>query len=224
MTLNLSEAPMSRRLLPFLTLAVLLPLTTNAKDKKKSQISEVILRAQTVHVVIDPYVGEPLDQPQANAIARDNVEKELSEWGRYRVVMDGEPSDLMIVIHTGDNRMSRPTVRGGPVDQRAGVGQETPSTIRIGGQSGRPPYTNDPMDPSNPQNQGPPRVGTEMGPRTDSFMVYEGRNWGEGSLDGPTLWRYEAKDCLNPNPQMKAVEEFRKAIADAEKPKDPKKP
>src|SRR5580765_6716950 len=156
---------MSRRLL-LLPLVLLLPLTTNAKDKKKSQISELILRAQTVHVVIDPYVGEPLDQPQTNAIARDNVEKELTEWGRYRVVLDGEPADLLIVIHTGDNRMSRPTVRGGPVDQRAGVGQETPSTIRIGGQHGQPPF-NDPMDPTNPQNQGPPRVGTEMGLRTD---------------------------------------------------------
>ena len=120
---------MSRRLLLLLPLALLLPLTTNAKDKKKSQISELILRAQTVHVVIDPYVGEPLDQPQTNAMARDNVEKALTEWGRYRVVMDGEPSDLVIVIHTGDNRMSRPTVSGGPVDQRAGVGQTTPSSV-----------------------------------------------------------------------------------------------
>lgn len=218
---------MSRRLLLLLALVLLLPLTASAKDKKdkkKSQISELILRAQTVHVVIDPYAGEPLDQPQSNAIARDNVEKELTEWGRYRVVMDGEPSDLVIAIHTGDNRMSRPTISGGPVDQRAGVGQETPSTIRIGGQHGQPPYSNDPMDPTYPQNQGPARVGTEMGPRTDSFMVYQGRNWGEDSRDLPALWRYEAKDCLNPNPQMKAVEEFRKAIADAEKPKDPKKP
>ena len=217
---------MSHRLLLLLSIVLLLTLTAGAKDKKnkKSQISELILRAQTVHVVIDPYVGEPLDQPQSNAIARDNVEKELTEWGRYRVVMDGEPSDLVIAIHTGDNRMSRPTISGGPVDQRAGVGQETPSTIRIGGQHGQPPFDNDPMDPTNPQNRGPARVGTEMGPRTDSFMVYQGRNWGEDSHDSPALWRYEGKNCLNPTPQMKAVEEFRKAIADAEKPQDPKKP
>ena len=217
---------MSRRLLLLLPLLLLLALIAGAKDKKdkkKSQISELILRAQSVHVVIDPYVGEPLDQPQSNAIARDNVEKELSEWGRYRVVMDGEPSDLIIAIHTGDNRMSRPTIRGGPVDQRAGVGQETPSTIRIGGQHGQPPYS-DPMDPTSPQNRGPARVSNEVGPRTDSFMVYEGRNWGGGSPDSPALWRYEAKDCLNPTPQIKAVEEFRKAIAEAEKPQDPKKP
>lgn len=217
---------MVRRLSLPLAIALLFALSAGAKDKdkKKSQISPLILRAQTVHVVIDPYVGEPLDQPQSNATARDNVEKALTEWGRYRVVMDGEESDLVIVIHTGDNRMSRPTIKGGPMDQRAGIGQETPGTIRMGGQRGQPPFSNDPMDPSNPQNRGPAGIGNEIGPRTDSFMVYQGRTWGGNSLDSPPLWRYEKKDCLNPNPQVTAVEEFRKAIAEAEKPKDPKKP
>ena len=87
---NLPEAPMTRRLYPLILAALLLTIPATAKDKKKSQISDLILRAQTVHVVIDPYVGEPFDQPNANALARDNVEKALTEWGRYRVVMDGE--------------------------------------------------------------------------------------------------------------------------------------
>lgn len=217
---------MSRRLFLLVPLALLLAVTATAKDKKdkkKSPISELILRAQTVRVVIDPYVGEPLDQPNANAMARDNVEKELTEWGRYRVVMDGEESDLVIAIHTGDDRMARPTIKGGPIDQRAGVGQSTPSSIRIGGQRGQPPY-NDPMDPMSGQNQGPARVGNEVGPLTDSFMVYQGRAWGGNSLDSAPLWRYEKKNCLNPNPQITAVEEFRKTIAEAEQAKAPKKP
>lgn len=214
---------MTRRLFPLILTALLLTLPATAKDKKKAQMPDLILRAQTVHVVIDPYVGEPLDQPNANAMARDNVEKALTEWGRYRVVMDGEESDLVIMIHTGDDRMARPTMRGGPIDQRAGVGQQTPSSIRIGGQQGQPPFNDPSMDPQSPQNQGP-RVNNEVGPRTDSFMVYQGRSWGVNSQDSPALWHYEAKDCLNPTPQLKAVEEFRKAIADAEKPKDPKKP
>jgi hypothetical protein len=213
----------TRRLVPLLFFALLLTASLTAKDKKKSQFPELILRAQTVRVVIGPYVGEPLDQPQANSTARDNVEKALTEWGRYRVVMDGEESDLVIAIHTGDDRMARPTIKGGPMDQRAGVGQETPSTIRIGGQRGQPPF-NDPMDPASPQNQGQARVGNEVGPRTDSFMVYQGRSWGGNSLDSPPMWRYEVRHCLDATPQVKAVEEFRKAIADAEKPKDPKKP
>ncbi len=214
---------MTRRLYPLILAALLLPLPATAKDKKKSQISDLILRAQTVHVVIDPYVGEPLDQPAANATARDNVEKALTEWGRYRVVMDGEESDLVIMIHTGDDRMSRPTMKGGPIDQRPGVGQSTDSTIRVGGQRGQPPMNDPSMDPQSTQNQGP-HVSNEVGPRTDSFVVYQGRNWGGGgSQDSPPLWRYEVKNCLNA-PDVKAVEEFRKAIAEAEKPKDPKKP
>ncbi len=215
---------MTRRLYPLMLAALLLTVPATAKDKKKSQISDLILRAQTVHVVIDPYAGEPLDQPAANATARDNVEKALTEWGRYRVVMDGEESDLVIVIHTGDDRMSRPTMKGGPIDQRPGVGQSTDSTIRIGGQRGQPPMNDPSMDPQTPQNQGP-HVSNEVGPRTDSFLVYQGRTWGGsgGAQDSPALWRYEVKNCLNA-PDVKAVEEFRKAIADAEKPSVPKKP
>jgi hypothetical protein len=155
-------------------------------------------------------------------MARDNVEKALREWGRYRVVMDGEESDLVIAIHTGDDRMARPTMKGGPIDQRPGVGP-TPGSGRIGGQQGQPPFNDPSMDPQSPQNQGP-HVGNEIGPRTDSFMVYQGRNWGGGnSLDSPPLWWYEVKNCLSA-PDVKAVEAPRKAIADAEKPKDPKKP
>jgi hypothetical protein len=214
---------MTLRLSPLILTALLLSVPAAAKDKKKSQMPDLILRAQTVHVVIDPYVGEPLNQPNANATARDNVEKALTEWGRYRVVMDGEESDLVIAVHTGDDRMARPTMKGGPIDQRPGVGQSTDSTIRIGGQRGQPPPMNDPgMDPQYPQNQGP-HVSNEVGPRTDSFMVYQGRSWGVNSQDSPALWRYEVKNCLNA-PDVKAVEEFRKAIAEAEKPKDPKKP
>ncbi|HEV2397321.1 MAG TPA: hypothetical protein VGS27_10310 [Candidatus Sulfotelmatobacter sp.] len=218
---------MGPRLSLLLSLLLVLSLAAGAKekkDKKKNQMPELILRAQTVHVVIDPEVGEPLDQPQSNAIARDNVEKALTEWGRYRVVMDGEPADLVIAIHTGDDRMSRPTMKGGPIDQRPGVGQQTPSTIRIGGQQGQPPYNDPNMDPNYPQNQRPAQMGNEIGPRTDSFMVYQGRTWGGNSLDSPALWRYEVEHCLDATPQVKAVEEFRKAIAEAEKPKDPKKP
>jgi len=51
--------------------------------------------------------------------------------------------------------------------------------------------------------------------------VYRG---GMGSsLDSPPVWRYIAKDCLR-EPGVTAVEEFRKAIAQAEKPQPPKKP
>src|SRR5579859_6237964 len=77
---------MLTRLACLLAFSSLLVLSATAKDKKPI-IPEDILRAQTVRVMVDPDAGEPLEQPQANATARDNVEKALSEWGRFRLVM-----------------------------------------------------------------------------------------------------------------------------------------
>src|SRR5215831_17711166 len=122
------------------------------KDKKKAVLPEDVVRAQTVRVVIDSEAGEPLDQPMANSTARDNVEKALMDWGRFRLVMDGQESDLVIAIRTGNGQSSRPTIKGGPIDQRPGIGQSTDSNIRIGAQQGHPPMA----DPGPyPQNQGP---------------------------------------------------------------------
>jgi hypothetical protein len=55
------------------------------------------------------------------------------------------------------------------------------------------------------------------------FSVYRG-NIAADALDSPPVWRYMKKDCLRPTPQVPAVEEFRKALAEAEKPKIPKNP
>ncbi len=208
---------MIRRLAP-IALALLLAASSPAKDKKKIVLPEDILRAQTVRVVIDPNAGEPLGAPQTNAIARDNVEKALMEWGRFRLVMDGEPADLVISIRTGNGESVRPTMKGGPIDQRPGVGQSTDSSIRIGGQTGRPPMS----DPNTyPQNQGP-HISNEVGPSEDMFEVYRGTI--TDPLDSPPVWRMAKKDCLRPTPLVPAVEEFRKAVAEAEKPKIPKTP
>ena len=199
-------------------LAAVLAGPLSAKDKSKPTIPEYVLKARTVRVVVDPEAGEPLDEPNANAIARDNVEKALSEWGRLQPMMDGvvEP-DLVIVVRTGSGRAMRPTVKGGPIDQRGGVAQSTDSTIRIGGQRGQNPNADPNMDPI---NRGP-HVSNEIGPSDDSFAVYRGDT--ADALDAPAVWRYVAKDCLRA-PAMKAVEEFRKALADAEKVQAQKKP
>jgi len=70
-----------------------------------------------------------------------------------------------------------------------------------------------------PPDRGP-HLGNEVGSSEDSFEVYQGSI--EHPLDSPPIWRYVAKDCLRP-PNVSAVDEFRKAIAEAEKPQ-PKKP
>jgi hypothetical protein len=209
---------MTARLCPLLALGALLITPAIAKDKKKAVLPEDVLRARTVLVVIDPEAGEPLDQPRSNGNARENVEKALTEWGRFNVVMDGQESDLVIAVRTGSGSAMRPTVRGGPIDQRPGVGQSTDSTIRIGGQRGQPPPLNDPS--AEPQNQGP-HISHEVGPSQDMFAVYRGGT--AAPLESSPVWRYIAKDCLQA-PNVSAVEEFRKALAEAEKPKPPSKP
>lgn len=207
---------MTARFSALFLLATLLALPANAKDKKKQTLPEYVLRASTVLVVVNPEAGEPLEQPMANATARENVEKALMEWGRFRLVMDGAESDLVIAVRTGSGKMVQPTIKGGPIDTRPGVGQSTDSTIRIGGQQGHPP-----QDPGMGGPQSGPRISNEVGPSEDSFEVYRGSV--QSPLDAPAVWRYIAKDCLRP-PRVSAVEEFRKAIADAEKPQPPKKP
>lgn len=197
-------------------LAFSLSILSSAKDKKKPVLPDYVLRAQTVRVIVAPDAGEPLDQPMANSTARDNVERAFSEWGRYRVVMDGQQADLVVSVRTGNDRAVRPTIKGGPIDQRGGVAQGTDSTIRIGGGAGRQP-TNDPtMDP---HDQGP-HMSNEVGPSEDLFEVYRGDV--SDALDSPAVWRYIAKDGLRA-PKVRAVDEFRKAIADSEKPQIPAK-
>jgi len=198
--------------------AVLLPTQATAKDKKKPVLPEYVLRAETVLVMIDPDAGEPLDQPAVNAAARDNVEKALLEWGRYRLVLDGQHSDLVIVVRTGSGKMSRPTIKGGGIDQRGGVAQSTDTTVRIGVQHGQNPNSNPTMDPMGRQ----PHISNEIGPSEDSFEVYMGT--AQDPRDARPVWRYIKKDCLKPSPQVPAVEEFRKTVADAEKSKTPNTP
>jgi len=208
---------MTASLSSLLLLAALLAVPGNAKDKKKSTLPEYVVRATTALVVIAPDAGEPVNQPMANATARDSVEKALMQWGRLRLVMPGEEADLVIAVRTGSGRMVQPTIRGGPIDQRPGTVQGGDGNVRIGGHQGQPPPLNDPsMDPQNG-----PRMSNEVGALEDTFEVYRG---GVGySLDAPPVWRYIAKDCLR-EPGVTAVEEFRKAIAQAEKPQPPQAP
>lgn len=211
---------MPSRLASVLLVAVLLASTAPAKDKnkKKPQMSPEILRARTALVVIDPNAGEPLDEPNANQKALTAVEKALLEWGRFDVLLQGEETDLIIVVHTGNGRAMRPTMKGGPIDRRTASGESTDSTIRIGAQQGQPPPLEGGQDipPT-----GKPHVSNEVGSSEDMFEVYRGNV--PNPLDSTPVWRYSAKNCLRETPKVAAVEEFRKAIAEAEKPQIPAK-
>src|SRR5947209_6475500 len=125
------EVLMPARLCSLVVLAGLLAVPVSAKDKKKATLPDDVLKASTVRVVISPGSGEPLDEPSANATARENVEKALMEWGRLSPVLEGMPADLVIAVRRGA-KLGQPTIQGGPVDSRPGVGQSTDSTVRIG--------------------------------------------------------------------------------------------
>ncbi len=208
---------MTARLSSLVLFAALLAVPTNAKDKKKSSLPEYVLKATTVLVVVSPDAGEPLDHPMTNASARENVEKALMQWGRLRLVMEGEESDLVIAVRTGNGNAVRPTIKGGPIDQRPGTAESTDSSIRIGGHQGQPPPLSDPSA----GQPGGPHIGNEVGVSEDTFEVYRGGV--QYPLDAPPVWRLIAKDCLR-EPGVTAVDEFRKAIAKAEQAQPPKKP
>lgn len=181
-----------------------------AKNKKKQVLPDYVLRAETVLVVIHPEAGEPVTNPTANRTAQENVEKALSQWGRFRLVMGAQTADLVIAVRKG--HASGPTVRNLPTDSRPVIIQPSDGNIRVGGQQGRPP------DLSNPGLGGPtdqgPRIGNEIGPSDDTFEVYRGGI--EFPLDSAPVWRYMAKNALDA-PKVTAVEQFRKVLTESEK-------
>ena len=185
------------------------PIAT-AKNKKKQVLPDYVLRAETVLVVIHPEAGEPVTNPTANRTAQENVEKALSQWGRFRLVMEAQTADLVVAVRKG--HASGPTVRNLPTDSRPVIIQPSDGDIRVGGQQGRPP------NPSNPGLGGPtdqgPRVDNEIGPSEDTFEVYRGGI--ESPLDSAPVWRYMAKSALDA-PRVLAVEQFRKVLTESEK-------
>ena len=188
----------------------------SAKDKQKNALPASVLKARTVAVIIEPDAGMSPSDPLANKTAREEVEKALMKWGRFTLVMEGQMPDLVITVRRGHGKVVEPTIGGGRVNDRPVVIQSTDSSVRIGGQQGRPPNAQQtrPEDTS-------PRPQTEIGPGEDMFTVYDASVVeAGGNLDDvllrPPVWRYLAKDALRA-PRVQAVEEFHKLIDEAEK-------
>ena len=177
--------------------------------EKKPAFPAYLLRAETVFVLIDPEAGTSASAPQANQKARDDVEKALMKWGRFRLAVSQGVADLVIVVRKGSGRVVQPTIGGLPTNDRPVIVQPTDSGTRLGGQKGRPPGSTDPT----PQDTRPtPQI--EAGVADDMFVVYQG---GVGNpLDSPAAWRYVNKDVLK-SPNVPAVAEFRRVIEEAEK-------
>jgi hypothetical protein len=204
------------RRIPVLSLLLLFSISfsvspAQAKNKKKQQLPDVVLNAQRLLVVIRPDAAEPLTNPRANRNAQDEVERAISKWHRFDLVMDSSTADLIVAVQKG--YAGGPVVSHVPGDrpvvfQSGGV---PGAGVRIGAQQGRPP---DLTEPGIGGQDREPRLGSQIGPSEDMFEVYLGGI--DRPLDAPPIWRYTAKNTLD-GPQVTAVEQFRKAIEESEK-------
>ncbi len=189
--------------------ACLLFTTTGFAKDKKPALPSYVLAAHTVTVLIDPDAGMSIDDPRANEVARKDVETALLKWGRYDVRMDGQGTDLVIVIRKGNGRAVQPGISNPRQNNPAASIDPYDNGIGAGIQHGRTP------DASAPNATGQsPHPQMETGSTQDSFIVYRGDV--EKPLDAPPAWRYYAPDGLQ-SPAVPAVDRFRKAVADAEK-------
>lgn len=208
---------MSVRSRCYIAFAIVVVCSTIAtpKDKKdKSRVlPDLIVNAHTAAVVIEPRASEPLTNPGLNRNAQEDVEQALSRWGRIRPVVDPTTADLVIVIRKGSKGVG-PTVRGGPLDQRPVILQPTDGNIRIGGQVGRPPLSQDPSDTWNR-----PQLGNGAQYSEDLFEVHIGNQ--PYPLDSPILWEFVGKDALKA-PKIPALKALRAAIEESEKQKNSK--
>jgi hypothetical protein len=198
-----------KRLAAFL-FAFLLLTCCVASGKKKPVLPADVVKAQTVLVLIDPSAGVVINDPNANYIAREDVEKALMKWGRFTMANDVSTADLVICLRKGHEKIAEETIGGIPNNNRHGILQPTDSGIRAGGSQGSPPMAG---DPTNPQASDPaPQL--EVGAREDTFAIYRGKR--ENVLNNAPVWRYQAKDALE-SPSVPAVDVFRKLMEQAEK-------
>lgn len=181
-----------------------------AKNKKKVLLPADVLQARSVLVLVDPTAGMAIDAPNANRIARDDVEKALMNWGRFILANDVSTADLVIMVRKGNGKVAQPTIGGVPINNRPVIFQPGDSGGRAGGSRGTPPTAGDPTA-QQPTGVGPQ---VEAGSPDDFFAVYRGKR--DDPLDSSPVWRYSAKDALR-SPAVPAVDEFRKVIVEAEK-------
>jgi hypothetical protein len=190
------------------TVIVLLSLSAGMlyAGSKKSTLPAYVLNAKTVLVLIDPEAQTSMTSPLANKKAQEDVEKAFMRWGRLRPVVDASTADLVVTVRKGSDHPVQPTVGGLPTNDRPVIVQQTGNQTRVGGQT---PTTA-------PQNPGP---GMEVAPAEDIFAVYQGNV--ASPLERAAAWRCARKDALS-SPSVPAVDEFRKAIEEAEKQQNKK--
>lgn len=117
----------------FLFLLLLLPPQGQAK-KRTQLLSDDVLRAETVLVVVHPDASEALTNPMANRTAQADVQSAIMRWGKFKLVFDAQTADLVIAVRKGHK--GGPIISHSPADDRTGM---PPFGGPIGAQQGRPP-------------------------------------------------------------------------------------
>lgn len=190
----------------FLLLVTL--LTGSAVAKDKNSLPDWVLEAHTVRVVVSPDASDSLNHPMANSDAQQAVQRALADWGRFTLA-EGQETDLVISVRAGGKVVSS-TLETGPADTREEV-RPGDGNVRIFGQQGRSPAIADPTaDPKRTK----PHLGKQIGRVDDVFEVFRGGV--AYSAKSAPIWQYAAKDALKA-PNVAAVEQFRKAVAAAER-------
>lgn len=209
---------MRSRSLPVFAAVLFASALAMAKGKEKAPFPPAILAARTVSVVIDRDSGMAADDPFANQTARKDVETALANWGRFETKLAGQPADLIIVVRRGQKQPVEQTFPDPRQNDRTGAINPLDNGIQTGARQGQPvdPASGRPVTGNTPST-----IQTEIGSQEDSFLVYNGT--GDHPLDAPPLWRYIVTDGLRPH-SVPAVNEFRKAVANAEKAAAQKKP
>jgi hypothetical protein len=197
-----------------LFLLVLVPGVLLAKDKNKCVLPDYVLQAHTVRVLVLPDSSQQINRPMADSDAVAAVVRALAAWGRFTLV-NGQESDLVIGIRAGRDKIS-PTIETDSTDSREDV-QLGNSNVRIFGRQGHSPALADPT--ASPRTG--PHVGKQVGRTYDTLEVFPGGV--AYRSDSSPIWQYAAKDALK-DPNVSAVEQFRKAIAHAEQSRSAKKP
>ena len=206
---------MHRRAFAVVTLFLVTAGQGFARDKVKIVLPTYVLQAKTVAVLIDPEAGIAIDDPRANQVAQKDVETALLKWGRFQPVISSAGADLIIVIRRGNGRIVNQTITDPRQNSRPGGISSTDDGLTVGGQHGPPPNgTGGIPGAASGQPADSPHMQTEVGASTDSFLVLDGKT--QRPLEGTPAWRYVGRDGLRPH-SVPAVEEFRKAILEAEK-------
>ena len=195
----------------FLAVTAIILCSALASGKKKAVLPADVLHARTVFVMVDSTAGVDFRDPNANRVARADVERALDQWGRFTLLQDGSAADLIIAVRKGNDKFIQPTIGGTPINRTPPVNGDSttaPNQSTTRGGIGWPP--------GNPNSDPEPQI--EAGSTQDMFVVYRGGaddpHW--NPLDAPPVCRYSGKDALA-SPSVPAVEVFRKLIADSEK-------